>query len=53
MDMWYLFLFVLQVLLALVCITNLTPTDTSKSVLDRVTVTLLWLVLALDTYLKL
>ena len=47
------FLFVGAVLLAFVCITNLVPTDTSKNVLDRVVVTLLWLTLALDTYVKL
>ncbi|AUR91661.1 TMhelix containing protein [Vibrio phage 1.161.O._10N.261.48.C5] len=46
-------LFVGAVLLAFVCITNLVPTDTSKSVLDRITVTLLWTILALETYMKL
>ncbi|CAM0066331.1 hypothetical protein VPHK406_0254 [Vibrio phage K406] len=48
-----IFLFIGAILLAFVCITNLVPTDTSKSMLDRVTITLLWLTLALEFYFKL
>lgn len=49
MDIFNTVMFVLQIGLAFVCATNLAPTNTGESKLDRLVVTLLWGGLALDS----
>jgi hypothetical protein len=53
MEIYYVCLFVAQILSAFICAINIVPTNTGTSLLDRFVVTILWLLLALDNFTKL
>lgn len=53
MEVYYWFMMLTGTLLAIVCGTNLIPTNTSESILDRVAITLLWLSVSLEYFTKL
>lgn len=47
MKIFSTLIFIGAMLLAIICATNLVPTDTDSSILDRIAVTALWLASAL------